>query len=102
VVLFLAINVWPSDLGCSAGLANNVDALVFDHNDQPIDGLYACGNDMGSIMAGIYSGPGTMLRPAMVFGYLPQCMPFGHGWNRNSRLPAPRRILSDVLRYRQE
>ena len=32
-------------------------------------GLYACGNDMGSIMAGTYPGPGTTLGPAMVFGY---------------------------------
>ncbi len=35
-----------------------------------IDGLYACGNDMQSVMGGIYPGPGITLGPAMTFGYL--------------------------------
>jgi succinate dehydrogenase/fumarate reductase flavoprotein subunit len=69
VAPFVAVDVWPADLGCTAGLATNADAQVLDHEDQPIGGLYACGNDMGSIMAGTYPGPGTTLGPAMVFGY---------------------------------
>ena len=32
-------------------------------------GLYACGNDMASMMQGAYPGPGATLGPAMVFGY---------------------------------
>ena len=36
---------------------------------NPIQGLYACGNDMASVMAGAYPGPGTTLGPAMVFAY---------------------------------
>jgi len=66
---FVAVEVWPAELGCSAGLATTADAQVTDKNDTPIEGLYACGNDMGSIMAGTYPGPGTTLGPAMVFGY---------------------------------
>jgi succinate dehydrogenase/fumarate reductase flavoprotein subunit len=33
-------------------------------------GLYACGNDMGSIMNGNYPGPGITLGPALTFGYI--------------------------------
>ena len=66
---FVAVEVWPAELGCSAGLSTTADAQVTDRNDTPIEGLYACGNDMGSIMAGTYPGPGTTLGPALVFGY---------------------------------
>lgn len=37
---------------------------------EPIPGLYACGNDMDSVMNGAYPGPGITLGPALVFGYL--------------------------------
>ena len=39
---------------------------------QPADmqGLYACGNDMQSIMGGTYPGPGITLGPALAFAYL--------------------------------
>ncbi len=36
---------------------------------KPIPGLYACGNDMASVMGGSYPGPGTTLGPALVFAY---------------------------------
>ena len=66
---FVALEIWPADLGCGTGLSTNADAQVLDGDDGPIAGLYACGNDMDSIMAGTYPGPGTTLGPAMVFGY---------------------------------
>ena len=66
---FVALEIWPADLGCSTGLSTNADAQVLGRGDAPIPGLYACGNDMDSIMAGTYPGPGTPLGPAMVFGY---------------------------------
>ena len=65
----VAMAVWPAELACSAGLAATADGQVLGADDTPIPGLYACGNDMGSIMAGTYPGPGTTLGPAMVFGY---------------------------------
>ena len=37
---------------------------------KPIPGLYAVGNDMHSIMGGVYTGPGITLGPGLVFGYL--------------------------------
>jgi succinate dehydrogenase/fumarate reductase flavoprotein subunit len=66
---FVAVAVWPAEIACSGGLATNGDAQVLDRANQPIGGLYACGNDMASIMSGHYPGPGTTLGPALVFGY---------------------------------
>ena len=37
---------------------------------QPIPGLWACGNDMNSIMAGTYPSAGITLGPALTFGYI--------------------------------
>jgi succinate dehydrogenase/fumarate reductase flavoprotein subunit len=66
---FFAVAVWPGVLGTSAGLATDEHGGVLDQNGAPIAGLYACGNDMASVMRGAYPGPGTTLGPALVFGY---------------------------------
>ena len=64
-----AIAVWPAEIAVSTGLATDADARVLDAEGKPIPGLYACGNDMASIMSGAYPGPGTTLGPATVFAY---------------------------------
>jgi succinate dehydrogenase/fumarate reductase flavoprotein subunit len=66
---FIAMAVWPAEIACSSGLATDENARVLKDDGSPIGGLYACGNDMASIMEGHYPGPGTTLGPAMVFGY---------------------------------
>jgi FAD binding domain len=66
---FYALSVWPADIAVSTGLATDADARVIDVDGKPIRGLYACGNDMASVMGGSYPGPGTTLGPAMVFAY---------------------------------
>lgn len=66
---YCAMEVWPAELATSAGLDTDEDARVLDTDGKAIAGLYACGNDMASIMAGRYPGPGTSLGPAIVFGY---------------------------------
>lgn len=66
---FCAVEVWPAEIACSTGLSTDADARVIGEDGQPIGGLYACGNDMASIMAGTYPGPGTTLGPAIVFAY---------------------------------
>ena len=66
---FYALAVWPADIAVSTGLATDADARVLGNDGKPIPGLYACGNDMASVMAGSYPGPGTTLGPAIVFAY---------------------------------
>lgn len=64
-----AMQVWPAEIACSAGLSTDEDARVVDASEHPIPGLYACGNDMASVMADSYPGPGTTLGPAVVFAW---------------------------------
>lgn len=66
---FYALAVSPTDCGSSVGLSTDEFGKVLDQNDQPIEGLFACGNDMASIFRGTYPGPGTTIGPAMVFGW---------------------------------
>lgn len=66
---FYAVRLYPGDIGASTGLAADVDARVLDGAEQPIGGLYAVGNDMHSIMGGVYTAPGITIGPCLVFGY---------------------------------
>ena len=65
---FYAVTLRPGDIGSIVGLATDVDARVL-RGDAPIEGLFAVGNDMQSIMGGAYPGPGINLGPAIVFAY---------------------------------
>jgi succinate dehydrogenase/fumarate reductase flavoprotein subunit len=67
---FYALRLYPSDIGTSAGLVTDDVARVLDSSNRPIAGLYACGNDMQSVMGGTYPGPGITLGPAIAFAYL--------------------------------
>jgi succinate dehydrogenase/fumarate reductase flavoprotein subunit len=67
---FYAVEIRPGDIGASAGLACDAAARVLGRDGAAIEALYACGNDMESIMAGHYPGPGITLGPAMTFGYI--------------------------------
>lgn len=67
---FYAITLYTGDLGTSRGLVTTADAQVVNQQGEAIKGLYAVGNDMDSIMAGTYPGPGITLGPALTFGYL--------------------------------
>lgn len=70
VAPFYAVRLYPSDIGTSAGLVTDDTARVLDSDNRPIAGLYACGNDMQSMMGGTYPGPGITLGPAIAFAYL--------------------------------
>jgi succinate dehydrogenase/fumarate reductase flavoprotein subunit len=67
---YYAVKLYPGDLGTAAGAQTGKNGEVLDAAGTPIAGLYACGNDMNSVMAGAYPGPGITLGPALVFGYL--------------------------------
>ena len=70
---FYAIKLYTGDLGTSRGLVTTADAQVVNTEGHPIPGLYAVGNDMDSLMAGTYPGPGITLGPGLTFGYLAAC-----------------------------
>ncbi len=67
---FYAVKLVPSDLGTFAGLKTDKFARVLGRDDRPIPGLYAVGNDMGSVFGGRYLAGGCTLGPAMTFGFI--------------------------------
>lgn len=67
---FYAIRIYAGDIGTAMGLAADVHSRVLDENGDAIPGLYACGNDRNSIMAGYYPSGGITIGPALVFAYL--------------------------------
>jgi succinate dehydrogenase/fumarate reductase flavoprotein subunit len=67
---FFAMRIYPADLGTAIGMKVDAQGRVLREDGTPIAGLYACGNDMGSIMNGNYPGPGITLGPALTFGYI--------------------------------
>jgi succinate dehydrogenase/fumarate reductase flavoprotein subunit len=83
---FHAVTVWPAEIAVSTGLATDADARVLGADGRPIPGLYACGNDMASVMGGAYPGPGTTLGPATVFAY--RAVMHARGAHSIARAPA--------------
>jgi succinate dehydrogenase/fumarate reductase flavoprotein subunit len=67
---FYAVRLYPSDTGAATGLLTDPQARALNTSGVPIAGLYACGNDMHSVTAGTYPGPGITLGPALTFGYI--------------------------------
>jgi len=67
---FYAVKVLPGSFGTFAGLKTNSFAQVLGGDERPIDGLYAAGTDMASVMGGFYPSGGINLGPAMTFGYI--------------------------------
>jgi succinate dehydrogenase/fumarate reductase flavoprotein subunit len=67
---YFAVQLYPGDIGAATGFATDGEARVLDARGQPIAGLYAVGNDMHSIMGGVYTAPGITIGPGLVFGYL--------------------------------
>ena len=67
---FYAVRLYPGDIGASTGLVTDAQARVQDESGQAIPGLYAVGNDMHSLMGGVYTGPGITIGPGLVFAYL--------------------------------
>ncbi len=67
---YYAVKIVPGSLGTFAGLRTDENARALDAHNIPIDGLYAVGNDMASMMGGNYPAGGITLGPAMTFGYI--------------------------------
>lgn len=67
---YFAVKVLPGSFGTFAGLKTNGCAQVLDADDTAIEGLYAAGTDMASVMGGFYPSGGINLGPAMTVGYI--------------------------------
>lgn len=67
---WFAAEVKSGALGTKGGPKTDTIGRVLDVDMKPIDGLYAAGNAMGSMMGMTYGGGGGTLGPGMVFGYL--------------------------------
>lgn len=67
---FYAVRLYPGDIGAATGLRTDTDARTLDDEGEPVPGLYAVGNDMHSVMGGVYPGPGITLGPGLTFAYL--------------------------------
>lgn len=67
---FYAVEIFPGDIGTSMGLDITAKGEVKHRDGHVILGLYACGNDVNSIMSGSYPGPGITLGPALTFGFI--------------------------------
>jgi 3-oxosteroid 1-dehydrogenase len=67
---YYAYEIHSGALGTKGGPRVDPDARVLDLDGDPISGLYAAGNVMGSPFGMTYGGPGGTIGPAMVFGFL--------------------------------
>jgi succinate dehydrogenase/fumarate reductase flavoprotein subunit len=67
---FYAVRLYPGDIGAATGFVTDENAQVIGPDERPIRGLYACGNDMNSIMGGVYPAPGITIGPGIVFAYI--------------------------------
>lgn len=67
---FYALPIVPATLGTAIGLQTNADARVVDADGASIPGLYACGNELASMMRGAYPGGGITLGPAITFAHV--------------------------------
>jgi succinate dehydrogenase/fumarate reductase flavoprotein subunit len=67
---YYAVKLYPGDIGSAQGLQTNEHAQVLNAQGQTISGLYAVGNDMNSIMGGVYPAPGITIGPGLVFAFL--------------------------------
>lgn len=67
---YYAVKLYPGDIGAAQGLQTNAHAQVLNAHGQIIGGLYAMGNDMNSIMGGVYPAPGITIGPGLVFAFV--------------------------------
>lgn len=100
---FYAVKVLPGSFGTFAGLKTNGHAQVLSSNNRPVEGLYAVGTDMASVMGGFYPSGGINLGPAMTFGYVAGRHAAGATKDESYRVGVPDEAISPVkLRPKSE
>lgn len=75
---FLAMRVYPGDLGTKGGLLTDEHGQVIHTQGHQIAGLFASGNTTASVMGRRYAGAGATLGPGMVFACLAVDRMSGH------------------------
>ena len=66
---FYSLKIEAATLGTATGLKTDENCRVYNSKGSPIEGLYAAGNDMTSMMRGFYPGGGITIGPAIAFSY---------------------------------
>lgn len=66
---FYAIAVHPTPLATSYGVLTNDDGQAVRETGEPVNGLYAVGNDAASVMGSEYPGAGAQVGSGMTFGW---------------------------------
>ena len=67
---FYAVEVTSGALGTKGGPLTDARGRVQNVDGETIEGLYAAGNVMASVMGMTYGGAGGTLAPGMVFGFI--------------------------------
>ncbi|MGI4813107.1 MAG: FAD-dependent oxidoreductase [Janthinobacterium lividum] len=67
---YYAVKIIMGDLGTFDGIKTDPHGRVLDRAGQPVEGLFAVGNDSASIMGGNYPGAGITLGPILTYGYI--------------------------------
>lgn len=66
---FYALRLYPGDMGAATGFVTNENSSLLRRDGREIGRIYACGNDMHSVMGGTYPGPGITIGPGIAFAY---------------------------------
>ena len=66
---FYAVWMYAGDIGNFAGIGTDENARVLNRDGTVVEGLFAVGNDMASVFRGRYPGGGSLIGPAMTFGF---------------------------------
>ncbi|WP_249671528.1 FAD-dependent oxidoreductase [Pseudomonas abieticivorans] len=67
---YYAVKLVSGSLGTFVGVRTDASARALDSQGRVIEGLFAAGNDMASMMGGHYPSGGITLGPALTFGYI--------------------------------
>ena len=66
---YYAVWIYAGDIGNFAGIRTDEHARALRSDGSVVPGLFAVGNDMASVFRGRYPGGGSLIGPAMTFGY---------------------------------
>ncbi len=67
---YYAVRLTAGHMGTLVGLKTDIAGRALGHDDRPIPGLYAVGNDMANVFGGACPGGGITLGPGMTFAHL--------------------------------